>query len=471
MNKTILLINPPEENMIVADNPSFVDEERGYNPPIGLLYIATAIKKNTDWEIVFLDMNAEKINYIDLPSKILEIKPEIVGMTALTFTILDVLKTAEIVKNTNNSIKVMIGGIHPYIYPNETIRLKNIDYICLGEGELSIVDFLKEYPEIENVKGFIFKNKNNEIINTGMRDTVKDLDIYNFPDRRLSKYEVYSSIIAKNNPITTMITSRGCPFQCTYCVRPHFGKICRFRSAGNIVEEFKDCIELGIKEILIYDDTFTINKARVMEFCKKMIDEKFGEKIKWDIRSRIDTVDIEMIKVLKKAGCDRIHFGIESANDRVIKILKKNIDLSKAKDIFKIARTEGISPFAYFMIGSPTETREEILNTIDFAVKINPAYAQITITTPFPETEMYKDMLEKKYYAEDYWKKFAQNPTKEFKTRYCEDTLSKEELYELLNLFYKKFYFRPKFMIKEILEIRSLTELKKKIKAGIKILF
>ncbi len=153
-----------------------------------------------------------------------------------------------------------------------------------------------------------------------------------------------------------------------------------------------------------------------------------------------------------------------------IKLLKKNIDITKAKEVFKIAKEEGISPFAYFMIGSPTETREEILNTINFAVQINPAYAQITITTPIPETEMYKDMLSKKYFTDDYWQKFAENPTKEFKTRYCEDTLSKQELFELMNIFYKKFYFRPKFIIKELLEIKSFSELKKKIKAGLKIL-
>ena len=470
MIKTILLINPLEENMIIADNPSFVDEERGYNPPIGLLYIATAIKKNTDWNVAFMDMNAERISYKILHEKIKTINPIIVGMTALTFTILDVLKTAEEIKKINSEIKIMVGGIHPYIYPEETIRLKNFDYICLGEGELSIVEFLNAYPNVNNISGFVLKNRKREIINTGIREMIKNLDALHFPDRRLSVYNAYTSLIAKHNPITTMITSRGCPFQCSYCARPHFGKVCRFRSADNIISEVKDCINLGIKEILIYDDTFTINKKRVLEFCEKMISERLASQIKWDIRSRIDTVDKEMIFLLKKAGCDRIHFGIESANARIIKLLKKNIDLKKAEEIFKITKASGISPFGYFMIGSPTETREEILNTINFAIRINPAYAQITITTPFPETEMYKDMLDKKYFTEDYWRKFAENPTKDFKTRYCEDTLSRKELLELLNLFYEKFYFRPKFIIKELLTIRSLSELKKKIKAGLKII-
>jgi len=470
MNKTILLINPREDNMILADNPSFVDEERGYNPPLGILYIATAIKYNTDWEVVFIDMNAEKIKYEELPLIIAKKKPMLVGMTALTFTIIDVLKVAEIVKCVDKEIKIMLGGIHPYIYPEETIRLKNIDYICLGEGEKAIVEFLEKYPKVSEVKGFYYKDGSGKICNTGYLPMIENLDTVRFPDRRLSKYKLYTSILAKKNPITTMITSRGCPFQCTYCIRPHFGKICRFRSPKNIIEEVKDCVELGIKEIFFYDDTFTINKKRVIEFCEEMIKEGLNQEIKWDIRSRVDTVDQKMINLLKKAGCDRIHFGIESANERILKILKKNINLKETEEIFKICDFEGVTAFAYFMIGSPTESKEEILNTIDFASRIKVKYSQITITTPFPETEIYKELLVSKYYENDYWKKFAENPTRDFKVKYYEDKLNEKELFDLLKLFYKKFYFRPKFIFNEFLKIRSFSELFKKIKAAVKII-
>ena len=312
----ILLINPPRNNELLGNNPAIIDDERGHNPPLGLLYLAAYLERFTDHQVEVLDAQVEEADYDTVREEIDRRKPDVAGITAMTFTLIDVLQTARLVKALDPSTQVVVGGPHVHLYPEETLAFPEVDYLVLGEGEVPFAQLLERIGDpkaLAQVGGIAFKHDNHMTV-TGIRDLEPDLDGLPFPARHLTPYKKYSSVIAKRSPITTMFTSRGCPYKCIFCDRPHLGKQFRARSARNIVNEIEDCERLGIREFLIYDDTFTIQRQRVIDICDEIIRRKL--EIGWDIRARVNTVDREMLHRLREANCERIHYGVESGTER-----------------------------------------------------------------------------------------------------------------------------------------------------------
>jgi len=465
----ILLIYPPANNMITTNVPTIVEGEKGFYPPLGLMYVAAYAEKYTDHEIEILDTQVENLSYAEIETRIRKIKPDVVGIQTMTFTLIDALTTAEIVKNIDETIHVNLGGPHVGIYPLETIKRKEVDSLVLGEGEITftqLINNIDDKEKLRGIKGLVFKDKG-EIINTGQSDFIDNLDDIPFPARHLTHYNKYYSLLAKRSPVTTMFTSRGCPYNCLFCDRPSMGKKFRARSAENVVHEFEECFNMGIKEIFIYDDTFTIDRQRVIDICDKILERNLD--IGWDIRARVNTVDEELLRKLKAAGCERIHYGVEAGTPEILKVLRKGITLEQAQKAFKMTRDIGIDSLAYFMIGSPGETREQIMQTMKFAGNLNPDYVHFSITTPFPATDLYKQGLNTRIFADDYWSDFAANPTKDFIPQLWEGELNREELVVLLKKAYKNFYLRPNYIMKKLVAVKSIGELKRKAKAGIKV--
>jgi len=462
----ILLINPPTFNMLPTMLPRSVDEARGYNPPLGLLYLAAYLQKNSEHQVEILDCQVEELNYKQIEEKIKENAPDAIGLTTMTFTLIDILNIVKIAKKINPEIKTILGGPHIDIYPEETINQPGVDYLVLGEGEKplkGLLDNINSLNNLRQVKGVVFKD-NNKIVNTGRAELNQDLDSLPFPARRLTPYQKYSSVLSKVSPVTTMFTSRGCPYKCLFCDRPHLGKFFRARSAKNVVDEMEECQKMGIKEILIYDDTFTVKRQRVIDICLEI--QKRNLKIDWDVRARVDTVDKELLEIMKDSGCQRIHYGVEAGTQKILNVLRKGISLEQVEKAFKLSRKIGLETLAYFMIGSPTETKEDILETIKFAKKINPDFTHITITTPFPATDLYRMGLEQKIWPNDHWQKFAERPRADFLPPVWEKNLNKEELVSLNQKAYRAFYFRPKYLLKRLFKLTSLEELKRKSKAA-----
>ncbi|KAF0123192.1 MAG: methyltransferase [bacterium] len=465
----VLLISPPSFNAIRGDSSDIFEEESGIYPPLGLMYIAAYLKTHTDHSVEILDTQANGFTYTEIEKEIRRTSPDIVGITTLTFTLIDVINIAKMVRRIDDNIHICLGGPHVYIYPDETILFTFVDSIVLGEGEVAfaeLVNALEKNTPLGEVKGITFKN-GDETINTGLREFNVNLDSLPFPDRGIIPYKRYNSVLSKESLMTTMMTSRGCPFSCIYCHRPHMGKKYRARSAVNVVDEMEGCVKMGVREFMIFDDIFTLDRNRVFEVCKEIIDRRLN--ISWDIRSRVNTVDYEMLKQLKKAGCKRISYGIEAGTDKVLRALKKGTTLKQSEEAIKMTKNLGITTLADFMIGSPGEERGDILKTIDFALRLKPDFAQFTITTPYPATELYRFGLDNGLIKDDYWKRFAEDPDENFETPVWEETLPKEELMELLNTAYRRFYLRPGYIVRSTLKVRSFAELKRKAKAGFKV--
>ena len=465
----ILLINPPRFNEIIGNNPSIIEEERGYNPPLGLLYIASYIQKHTEHEISIIDSQVERLDYNSLKLKIESEKPDLVGITAMTMTLVDVIKTTGIVKQVDDTIKIVLGGPHVNLFPNETIKIGSVDYLVLGEGEEvfnDLVAAIDSNSEMEKISGIVFKN-NGHVVSTGPRSHIKNLDDLPFPARHLVPYEKYNSLLFKGRVVTTIFTSRGCPFRCSFCDRPHLGKVFRSRSAQNVVDEMEACVQLGIHEFLFYDDTFTVNKQRVIDICNEIVKRRLN--VSWDIRARVDTVDEEIIIHLKKAGCQGIHYGIEAGTEKVLKILNKGITINQARGIFNLTRKYKIPILAYFMIGNPQETLDDIHTTFKVMKSLKPDYMHMTILTPFPGTKIYYDGLAEGIIKKDYWKEFAANPRSDFVPPHWDELFSRDELNDLLVRGYRSFYLNPLYVLKRIQQVRSLGEFKKKAVAGLKV--
>lgn len=467
----ILLINPPRENEIMGNNPPIIEEERGVNPPLGLLYVAAYAEKHTNHTIAVMDCQVERIDYNSLPKKITDFKPDVVGITAMTMTMIDVLKTAIIVKKANENTTVVLGGPHVNLFPEETINLDKIDFLILGEGEKIFSDFLDSIENrllLKNIPGIVFKD-NNKTINNGSRSYIRDLDSIPFPARHLVPYKRYNSLLSSGKVVTTIFTSRGCPYKCSFCDRPHLGKLFRYRSAMNVVDEIEECVNMGINDFLFYDDTFSVNKNRVIDICNEIVKRKLD--IGWDIRTRVDTVDEEIIKHLNMAGCRGIHYGIEAGSKKIINMLNKGISIEQSKKVFDLTRKYKIPILAYFMIGNPSETLEDIYKTFKVIKYLNPDYLHMTILTPFPGTEIYFNGLKKGIIKKDYWREFAENPASDFIPPHWDENFSKEELNALLVKGYKSFYLRPIYVLRRLSKLNSFDEFKKKAKAGIKVFF
>ena len=466
----VLLINPPRENEIMGNNPSIIEEERGYNPPLGLLYVAAFLEKHAKHDITIIDSQVEKLDYKSLKSRIISNNPDVVGLTAMTMTLIDVIKTIGLVKTVNENTKVVLGGPHVHLFPDATIKLENVDYLVLGEGEEVFKELLCAIDDkgmLRKIPGLVFET-NGEVINTGKRLLISDLDELPFPARHLVPYKKYTSLLSKGSVVTTVFTSRGCPFKCSFCDRPHLGKIFRARSSVNVVDELEACTKLGIYEFLIYDDTFTVNKRRVIDICNEIIRRKLN--IGWDIRARVDTVNEEMIAHLKKAGCQGIHYGVEAGTEKILRMLNKGITIEQVKEVFDLTRKYKIPILAYFMIGSPKETLEDIYQTFKVMKELNPDYVHVTVLTPFPGTKIYFDGLEGGIIRKDYWKEFAEKPTNDFIPPHWAEIFTRDELHELLVKGYKSFYFRPSYIFKRMRALRSLGEFRKKAVAAAKVL-
>lgn len=443
----VLLINPPIHNMVISGVSNFEDRllDGSPIPPLGLMYLAAYVDRE-GCKPKILDMVAEHSSIDNLREEVTAYKPDIVGITTTTLTLYDTLQVAKAVKNIG-TIPIVVGGAHCNIYPEETLALGYFDYVVQGDGEFPFAKILN-----------------------GKQDTaicsiapVLDLDSLPFPARYLTDVGKYYSVISKSTSMTTMITSRGCPYNCTFCYQPHYKKW-RARSAESVVAEMEEIVKMGIHEIEIYDDTFTYDRERVMAMCWLIIDK--GLKVDWAIRTRVDKVDYPLLMRMREAGCKRINYGVESVTPSILKVLRKGFTVQQTIDALRWTEEAGIETQSYFMIGSPTETREQILDTMRFANKHIAGYTYYTITTPLPGTYLYSLGIKEGRFN-DYWKSFAINPIPKFVTKIWDED-NRDEMRDLIDYGYRSFYTRPKYVLRQLINVRSIKELIRKAKAAIK---
>jgi radical SAM superfamily enzyme YgiQ (UPF0313 family) len=457
--------------MITTNVPKSVDTETGMYPPLGLLYVAAGLKAWTDAQVELLDAPALHLDQKAIAERIARTRPDIVGIQAMTFTVIDAIATVRTAKSACPGTHVCLGGPHVNLYPKETLSIEGVDSLVLGEGERPFADMvnaLSRGTDIANVQA-VAVMRNGEPSTTEARTLEANLDSLPQPARDLLDSSLYWSVLAKRNPVTTAMTSRGCPMKCIFCDRPHLGKIFRYRSAKSVVDEMEDCVNRGIQEIFLYDDTFTIRRERIFEIRDEI--KHRGLNIQWDVRARANTLDADVVKAMKQAGVARIHIGVESGSPRILKIMRKGITIEQAHNAFELCRKFRITSLSYFMLGNPTETRQDIEMTMQFIRKCHADYAHISITTPFPGTELYCMGLEQGIFERDYWRDFAANPDENFQPPAWTENFTQQQLEDMRQQAYRAFYRRPSRLARQVLAVRSFKELWTKARIGARLLF
>lgn len=462
----IALIYPPFGPVENQPNIEVVSDNYGVFPPLNLAYVA-AILEELGHEVALIDANALQLSKKDVLKRVKKFNPDLLGFTITTYLFHETLEWIRYLKYETD-LPVMVGGTHLNLYPKETLKYKEIDYGIRGEAEQVMPEFmstLERGGKLDNVDGIIYKKKGKIVINNPVPYNY-DLDSVPFPARHLLPNEKYYSFISKKKNFTAMITSRGCPFRCIFCEQG--GKPFRFRSGKNVVDEMEECYyNFNIKEIDIFDSTFTLNKKRVVDICQEIRKRKL--EIDWSIRSRVDTIDEKILEELGRSGCIRIYYGIESGDENILRTIGKEIKLTYIKKIIRKTKEMGINTFGYFMFGCPGETEETIKRTINFAIELDLDYAQFNKLSTLPGTNLYKIL--KKKIKEDYWRIFLKDESKRKILPRVGCNLSEEEIEIWVKNAYKKFYFRPKYILKVLKNVRSFNEIWRYTKAAIEMLF
>ncbi|MDD5136354.1 MAG: radical SAM protein [Candidatus Omnitrophica bacterium] len=461
----IALVYPPFLNSIQTTVPDFVNDNEGFFQPLGILYLASYLKEHEKGcDILVVDAVAEGLNHLQVGQRLADFSPDVVGISCWTFSLIDSIKVAGEAKARVPKAHVCLGGPHATIYPEETASFKDVDFVITGDGERPFAELIRQLSGKRdfNLVPNLYHKTGGAVKKSPLAHVERDLDGLPFPDRKLVSMKNYHSIIDKGEIITTMITSRGCPFQCRFCLQQNTGW--RYREIPGIIEEMRQCIDSGIKNFFIFDETFTVNKKRILDLCDEIIRRKM--RINWSCRSRVDTIDGEIMDRMKAAGCSRISFGVESASDEVLKQLNKKISIARAKETFRTAKSKKLITLADFMIGCPGEDRKATSDTVKLALELDPDYVQFTLFTLFPATELYEEALAKGIVKTDVWLGYARQPGADFKPPIW-NIYNEDEARELVVGAYKKFYLRISYIFKRLIKTGSADELGKYVRAGL----
>ncbi len=449
-------------NITLVNPPQFT---RYPQPPLGLALIAAILEKE-GYPVTLLDANALGLKPEAIPS--LAAGADVIGLTAMTPTISTALKIARDLKLSNPDLRIIMGGAHATMLPQETMAsAPEIDVIIRGEGDEAVIEVLQALEgkrSLDGITGISYRAEG-EIIHTVDRTSSVDMDSLPFPAYHRLPWKIYRPHPphGMSRPFAAVVTSRGCPYHCAYCSKPVFGSRFRAQSPVRVVDELaylKD--RFGVKEVAFYDDSFTLDKQRVHAICDKILSSRL--KITWTCETRVNLVDKELLRRMKQAGCYAVAYGIESASPEIIKTLHKDTTLEQVEEAVHHSREVGLQVIGYFMLGSPGETPDTVRQTIDFAKRLKVDFAQFSVTTPFPGTELYDIYMQNRKESIS-WDSFVYAGTDNPTTPVFEsDKLSRDDLKNWLRQAYRQFYLRPAYFWQRLRRCTSWQEIRMNLK-------
>jgi len=439
-------------------------------PPLNLLYIATVLKES-GFSVKLLDALGENKSLKDVNKEVKDKNAVVLSTDSTTFN--EDARVIKELKETNPNLKVIMCGPYPTMFPEYALKKSLVDFAISGEAETTVEKLMMILSntnwksKIRGMKSVSWKENEHLIINRE-KNFIKNLNDLPFPDRSMLKGKYYNPI-GKKEIFTTALTSRGCNGTCIFCTAPSFyeNKI-RYRTSNNVIEELRLIKSQGYDEILFRDETFTLFKKRNEKICKTIIKEKLD--ISWICNLRVGTVNKDMMKLMKRAGCHTFKIGVESGSQKILNNLKKGITIKEVEKTFKLCKRLGVNTHAHLMIGCPGETKKTVEETIQFLKKIEPDTIDIGILTPFPGTKLFEIVKEKTDKIGDGTNcgiNDIHNKTF-FNELFCE--LSKEDIEKGIKMIYRWFYTRPNYIFRRLLSMNSPSNIIRSVKAGINIL-
>ena len=431
-----------------------LNDRQGVLPPLGLAYIASALEE-AGHEVDLIDAIALCLSREEVSKRIEQFDPELVGITAMTPTFHGALEAARIAKTHNR--KTLIGGVHMSIYAEETLSYQEVDFGIVGEGEETIVELcsaLNEGRDYSSIEGLCYK-QDDGLIKVGRARIVQDLTKLPMPSYHLLPMGKYSSIIGMK-PVSTMMGSRGCPYKCGFCFKTPSDKKYRTRSAENIVDEIEYLIKnYKVREVMFYDDIMP--KAYARDLSNEII--KRNIKINWQTPQRVNLVNPKLLKLMAKAGCHILRFGVEQGDPDMMQLVEKKTTIDQVRLSFQAANDAGIKTFAYFIIGYTGETKRTMQATIDLAIDLNPTYVMFTKAVPLPQTPLMTQSVSKGLVDPEYWRNYTLGIRQAPMPNLVPDAD------KWVAHAYRSFYLRPSVIIKRLLSIRTYHDIKRHIDA------
>ena len=438
-------------------------------PPQGLCYLAAVARKN-GYDVSIIDAHALGLDEENLAVAILGKSPDYVGFTAPTMLIKSANSTAKLIKNKNSRIITIIGGPHFTVMPEETMeRCKAFDLGVIGEGERTISELLTALERgnsLGEVRGIAFR-ENGDIKLTPPREFIENMDELPMPAWDLlphfTQHYRQSIVRIDKMPSASITTSRGCPSKCIFCARNVFGNTCRAYSAERVIKMIDYLKEkYNIKGLSIEDENFLVHRKRLKNLCELLIERR--ENLSWSCSGRVDMIAADLLKLMKKAGCWEISFGIESGFQPILDFIKKGITLDQIREAVEFSHNAGIKAGGYFIAGHPGETVSTLRETMRFARQIKLDSFQISFMCPFPGTELYE--------IADQYGEFNRNfeDMNIWTPVFIPSGLSKEILIRETKKGYRLFYFRPRIFWAFFMRALRPVYFKHYLREGIKIM-
>lgn len=431
-------------------------------PPLGIGYLASYLKRE-GIETIIIDGLKERLGNDDILKKIIGMNPDAIGITCLTAFYNQAVSLSKMLKA--NNFKVIMGGVHPTFLPYSTLVDSRADFVICGEGEGAFAELMNNNLVNCGIKGvYSLENIKSDEGEIEKADVVEDLDSLPFPDweqiNPVSYPRAPHGAVIKNYPVGIITTSRGCPYECTFCASPNFyGRRIRFRSPENVIDEIELLIKkFGIKEIHFEDDNLTLVRERVEKICLLLKEKNI--KISWACPNgiRADKVDRALIKLMAESGCYYFAYGIESANSKILENIKKRETISVIDKAIELADNEGISCQGFFIFGLPGETKETLEENINFALKSKLSRAQFLILDILPGSELWKKF--KGQFASNWNKKSYREP------EWLPAGLTGKDLILAQSRAFRLFYLRPKILLKiiRLVDVKQIFYLLKRLK-------
>lgn len=439
-------------------------------PQTGLATLA-AVCRQAGHEVGLLDAIAERMPPEQTVQRIVDFNPELCVIHTTTPTFHFDAQLVEQLRRFLPDRLLAMTGTHASALPGESLQQCRIDMAIVGEAEDTVLDILSgvrrkiplDYLEVRGT----WIDFNGDIRAMPERAPRADLDSLPFPARDLLPNDKYHMPFFGSEPFATVISSRGCPYPCTFCrAGLTWGTRPRHRSPVNVLDEIKEIRDRhGIRNVVFMTDMFTLDRDWVMELCERMLVKEMD--IRWICNSRADTVDLEMLVAMKNAGCQLISYGLESGDQEILDRCRKGLKLEHGRKAIPLTRNLGMIAFGYFMIGLPGESWESVHRTIDYAIEVDPDYALFHVATPFPGTELYQWAKDNGYLLSEDWSKFDEETAAVLRT----EKMTPEELVRARKMATRKFYLRPNRLWKELMSVKNMEELKVKLRAGWSILW
>ncbi len=432
-------------------------EKLGIFPSLPLAQLAAWCRQH-GYDVQIIDLHAENLFPHEAAQRVIDYDPHIVALTAKTLGWPATIEIAQMAREAVPNALVVVGGPHLAIYPEESLSWDCFDVAVIGEGEetfLEICDRVEDGSSIDDCAGTMVRKKNGEILKNPARPVPKDLDRYPFPAFDLLPMRDYRCLTVLH-PMATMVTTRGCPWHCGYCSQVYSEKV-RFRSPELVADELKWLVDkFGVREVVFFDETFTIGKKRMRALSEAILQRNI--KVKFNIRARVDTVDREVLDLLKRAGLRSIHMGVEAGTDRLLKIMNKQITREQTERAFRIARELGIETRGYFMIGYYDASPDDIEDTIKFAAGLGLDWASFSVATALPATDLYDVAQDRGYVSGDFWKQYTIDGGGNIPQLETE-TFTAEQLRAYRTKAYMKFYLRPDLIRRKLSKADTRKEL------------